>query len=60
MLRRLLLVAASSIALVSFASPSVVSAHAILDSSNPVASTVIMQSQEEIRLDFDESIESTL
>jgi copper transport protein len=60
MLRRLWLVAASSIALVSFATPNVVSAHAILDSSNPVASTVIVQSPEEIRLDFDESIESTL
>jgi copper transport protein len=60
MLRRLFLVAASSIALVSFATPNVVSAHAILDSSNPVASSVIMQSPEEVRLDFNEAIESTL
>jgi copper transport protein len=60
MLRRLFLMAASAIALLSFATPSVASAHAILDSSNPVASSVIVQSPEEIRLDFDEAIESTL
>jgi copper transport protein len=60
MLRRLFVTAVGLVALVSFATPSVASAHAILDSSNPVASSVIMQSPEEIRLDFDESIESTL
>jgi copper transport protein len=60
MFRRMFLMAASAIALLSFATPSVASAHAILDSSNPVASSVIMQSPEEVRLDFNEAIESTL
>jgi copper transport protein len=60
MLRRLFATAAGLMALVTFTTPSVASAHAILDSSNPVASSVIMQSPEEVRLDFNEAIESTL
>ncbi|CAB4658892.1 unannotated protein [freshwater metagenome] len=60
MRRRMFAAAVGIVALVSFATPSVVSAHAILDSSSPVASSVIMQSPEEVRLDFNEAIESTL
>ena len=59
-MRRFMFVIASLIALVSFATPGVASAHAILDSSNPAASTVISQSPAEIRLDFNEQIESSL
>ena len=60
MRRRMFAAAVGIVALVSFATPSVASAHAILDSSNPVASSVIMQSPEAVRLDFNEAIESTL
>jgi copper transport protein len=58
--RRIIAVAAGLLALVSFATPGVASAHAILDSSNPATSTVISQSPAEIRLDFNEHIESSL
>jgi len=60
MRRRMFAAFGAVVALVSFATPNVASAHAILDSSNPVASSVIMQSPEEVRLDFNEAIESTL
>lgn len=60
MRRRIIAVAAGLLALVSFTTPGVASAHAILDSSNPAASTVIAESPAEIRLDFNEHIESSL
>jgi copper transport protein len=60
MRRRIIAVAAVLLALVSFTTPGVASAHAILDSSNPAASTVIAESPAEIRLDFNEHIESSL
>lgn len=60
MRRRMFAAAVGIVALVSCATPSIVSAHAILDSSNPVASSVIMQSPDEVRLDFNEAIESSL
>jgi copper transport protein len=60
MRRRFIAVAAGLLALVSFTTPGVASAHAILDSSNPAASTVIAESPTEIRLDFNEHIESSL
>ena len=41
-------------------SPTVVSAHAVLDSSTPTASTVLETSPPEIRLDFNETIENSL
>lgn len=40
--------------------PSVASAHAILDSSTPTASSVLESSPTEIRLDFNETIENSL
>lgn len=40
--------------------PSVASAHAILDSSSPTASSVLETSPTEIRLDFNETIENSL
>jgi len=40
--------------------PSVASAHAILDSSSPTASSVLEVSPTEIRLDFNETIEKSL
>ena len=60
MRRRIIAFAAGLLALISFATPGVASAHAILDSSNPAASTVVSQSPAEIRLDFNEQIEGTL
>jgi hypothetical protein len=60
MRRRIIAVATGLLALISFATPGVASAHAILDSSNPAASTVVSQSPAEIRLDFNEQIEGTL
>lgn len=60
MRRRCAAVAAGLVALISFATPGAASAHAILDSSNPAASTVVAQSPAEIRLDFSEHIESSL
>ena len=41
-------------------STSPVSAHAVLDSSSPAASTVLEESPSEIRLTFNESVESSL
>ena len=41
-------------------STSIVSAHAVLDSSSPAASTVIEESPSEIRLTFNEPVESSL
>lgn len=60
MRRRVIAVATGLLALVTFATPGVASAHAILDSSEPAASTVISQSPAEIKLDFNEEIEGTL
>ena len=60
MRRRIIAVATGLLALITFATPGVASAHAVLDSSNPAASTVIAQSPAEIRLDFNEHIESSL
>jgi len=47
-------------ALVVVMSPTAVSAHAILDSSTPAASSVLETSPPEIRLDFNETIENSL
>ena len=41
-------------------SPGTVSAHAILDSSSPAPSSVLPESPQEIRLDFNERVEATL
>ena len=41
-------------------SPGSASAHAILDSSSPAPSTVLPESPQEIRLDFNERVEATL
>ncbi len=60
MRRRIIAVAAGMLALVTFATPGVASAHAILDSSDPSASAVVSQSPSEITLDFNEQIEGTL
>jgi copper transport protein len=40
--------------------PGIASAHAILESSSPEASTLLASSPKEIRLDFDEQVEDTL
>ena len=40
--------------------PGIASAHAILESSSPEASTLLASSPKEIRLDFDEQVEATL
>jgi copper transport protein len=40
--------------------PGIASAHAILESSNPAPSALLASSPKEIRLDFDEQVESTL
>ena len=40
--------------------PSIASAHAILESSSPEASALLATSPKEIRLDFDEQVETTL
>lgn len=40
--------------------PGIASAHAILESSSPEASTLLVSSPKEIRLDFDEQVEATL
>ena len=40
--------------------PGIASAHAILESSSPEASTLLASSPTEIRLDFDEQVEATL
>jgi len=40
--------------------PGIASAHAILESSSPASSALLTSSPKEIRLDFDEQIESTL
>ena len=40
--------------------PSIASAHAILESSSPEASSLLASSPKEIRLDFDEQVETTL
>lgn len=60
MRRRIIAIALGMLALITFATPGVASAHAILDSSDPTASTVISQSPAEIKLDFNEHIEGTL
>jgi copper transport protein len=60
MRRRIAAIATGVLALFIVATPGVASAHAILDSSSPAASTVVSQSPAEIRLDFNENIEGTL
>lgn len=60
MRRRIAAIATGVLALFVVATPGVASAHAILDSSTPAASTVVSQSPAEIRLDFNEDIEGTL
>jgi len=40
--------------------PGIASAHAVLESSNPAPSALLASSPKEIRLDFDEQVESTL
>ncbi|MEY3559050.1 MAG: hypothetical protein RL374_1756, partial [Actinomycetota bacterium] len=40
--------------------PGIASAHAVLESSNPAPSELLASSPKEIRLDFDEQVESTL
>lgn len=60
MRRFILFVSAMCAALVVTMAPSAVSAHAVLDSSSPAASTVLKTSPTEIRLDFSETIESSL
>ena len=47
-------------ALVIVLAPSMASAHAVLDSSTPTASSVLETSPTEIRLDFNETIENSL
>ena len=60
MRRRIAAITTGLLALITFATPGIASAHAVLDSSNPAASTVISQSPAEIKLDFNEHIEGKL
>jgi len=52
-------VIASTVLVLTFI-PGIASAHAILESSSPEASTLLASSPKEIRLDFDEQVEDTL
>ena len=51
-------VIASTVLVLTFI-PGIASAHAILESSSPEASTLLASSPKEIRLDFDEQVEAT-
>ena len=52
-------VIASTVLVLTFI-PGIASAHAILETSSPEASTLLASSPKEIRLDFDEQVEDTL
>jgi len=59
-MRRFLSLAALATACVVLVSPTLASAHAVLDSSTPGPSTVVKESPDEIVLDFNETIENSL
>jgi copper transport protein len=58
--KRLVIAVAVAVGIVAFAAPGVASAHAILDSSDPVSSAVLATSPTQITLTFNEEIESKL
>ncbi len=59
-LRRIFGATLASTALALTFIPGIASAHAILESSSPAPSALLASSPKEIRLDFDEQVESTL
>ena len=59
-MRRFLSLAVLATACVVLVSPTLASAHAVLDSSTPGPSTVVQESPDEIVLDFNETIENSL
>ena len=58
--RRISVAALASTVLALTFIPGIASAHAILESSSPEASSLLASSPKEIRLDFDEQVEATL
>lgn len=59
-LRQCVVAVCASIFLAGFIAPGIARAHAILDSSSPASSSVLPESPQEIRLDFNEKVEATL